>query len=77
MHLPREHGDAVIIGASSLKHIEQNLIDLEKGPLCTYDHLPLRAFRNDSAFCYPADDVVAALDEAWKTVKGVSIIYYQ
>ncbi|KAI3479229.1 hypothetical protein L1887_58660 [Cichorium endivia] len=27
------HGDAVIIGASSTKHIEQNLIDLEKGPL--------------------------------------------
>ncbi|KAJ7087330.1 Aldo/keto reductase [Mycena belliarum] len=29
----REHGDAVLIGASSLNHIEQNLIDLEKGPL--------------------------------------------
>ncbi|PCH42898.1 hypothetical protein WOLCODRAFT_152953 [Wolfiporia cocos MD-104 SS10] len=31
--MKREYGDAVIIGASSLKHIEQNLIDLEKGPL--------------------------------------------
>ncbi|PPQ75579.1 hypothetical protein CVT26_012682 [Gymnopilus dilepis] len=31
--LKREHGDAVIIGGSSLKHIEQNLVDLEKGPL--------------------------------------------
>ncbi|EPS99222.1 hypothetical protein FOMPIDRAFT_1030941 [Fomitopsis schrenkii] len=31
--LKREHGDAVIIGASSLKHIEQNLVDQEKGPL--------------------------------------------
>lgn len=31
--LKREHGDAVLIGASSLNHIEQNLIDLEKGPL--------------------------------------------
>ncbi|GJE95534.1 aldo/keto reductase [Phanerochaete sordida] len=31
--LRREHGDAIIIGASSLKHVEQNLIDLEKGPL--------------------------------------------
>jgi len=31
--LKREHGDAVLIGASSLKHIEENLIDLEKGPL--------------------------------------------
>ncbi|KAH8929889.1 Aldo/keto reductase [Atractiella rhizophila] len=29
----KEHGDAVIIGASSTKHIEQNLKDLEKGPL--------------------------------------------
>ncbi|KAF7345493.1 Aflatoxin B1 aldehyde reductase member 3 [Mycena venus] len=26
-------GDAVLIGGSSLKHIEENLIDLEKGPL--------------------------------------------
>ncbi|KAI7156646.1 Aldo/keto reductase [Hortaea werneckii] len=31
--LKRENGDAIIIGASSTKHIEQNLIDLEKGPL--------------------------------------------
>jgi len=31
--LSRDHGDAVLIGASSLKHIEQNLLDLEKGPL--------------------------------------------
>ncbi|KZV72566.1 Aldo/keto reductase [Peniophora sp. CONT] len=31
--LKRELGDAVIIGASSTKHLEQNLIDLEKGPL--------------------------------------------
>ncbi|KIP06781.1 hypothetical protein PHLGIDRAFT_19377 [Phlebiopsis gigantea 11061_1 CR5-6] len=31
--MKREHGDAIIIGASSLNHIEQNLIDLEKGPL--------------------------------------------
>jgi aryl-alcohol dehydrogenase-like predicted oxidoreductase len=26
-------GDAVIIGASSTKHREENLVDLEKGPL--------------------------------------------
>lgn len=32
-YLKREYGDTVIIGASSLKHIEQNLFDLEKGPL--------------------------------------------
>ncbi|KAF8504141.1 Aldo/keto reductase [Hysterangium stoloniferum] len=31
--LRKEHGDAVIIGASSVAHIAQNLIDLEKGPL--------------------------------------------
>ncbi|CAL1697781.1 unnamed protein product [Somion occarium] len=31
--LKREFGDAIIIGASSLEHIEQNLVDLEKGPL--------------------------------------------
>ncbi|KAJ7684994.1 Aldo/keto reductase [Mycena polygramma] len=31
--LKREYGDSVLIGASSLEHIEQNLIDLEKGPL--------------------------------------------
>ncbi|KAH9837918.1 NADP-dependent oxidoreductase domain-containing protein [Rhodofomes roseus] len=31
--LKSEYGDAVIIGASSLNHIEQNMLDLEKGPL--------------------------------------------
>ncbi|KAI0776653.1 Aldo/keto reductase [Trametes elegans] len=31
--LEREHGDAVLIGASSVNHIEQNLLDLEKGLL--------------------------------------------
>ncbi|KAJ7124547.1 Aldo/keto reductase [Mycena epipterygia] len=31
--MSREHGDSVLIGASSLNHIEQNLVDLEKGPL--------------------------------------------
>ncbi|KAK9236968.1 NADP-dependent oxidoreductase domain-containing protein [Lipomyces kononenkoae] len=31
--LRRELGDAVIIGASSTKHLQENLIDLEKGPL--------------------------------------------
>ncbi|KAI0633852.1 Aldo/keto reductase [Trametes polyzona] len=31
--LKREYGDAVLIGASSVKHIEENLVDLEKGPL--------------------------------------------
>lgn len=31
--MKREHGDSVIIGASSVKHLQQNLDDLEKGPL--------------------------------------------
>ncbi|TFK32310.1 Aldo/keto reductase [Crucibulum laeve] len=31
--LRREHGDAILIGASRLSHIKQNLLDLEKGPL--------------------------------------------
>jgi len=31
--LKRDKGDAVIIGASSVSHLEQNLADLEKGPL--------------------------------------------
>ncbi|KAI0351262.1 Aldo/keto reductase [Trametes cingulata] len=31
--MKREYGDAVLIGASSVKHIEENLNDLEKGPL--------------------------------------------
>ena len=31
--LKREHGDAIIIGASNAKQLEQNLVDLEKGPL--------------------------------------------
>ncbi|KAF7345566.1 Aflatoxin B1 aldehyde reductase member 3 [Mycena venus] len=33
--LRREFGDALIIGGSSAKQIEENLIDLEKGPLPT------------------------------------------
>ncbi|KAH7869320.1 Aldo/keto reductase [Lentinula edodes] len=31
--MKREYGDTILIGASSLEHIRQNLIDLEKGPL--------------------------------------------
>lgn len=31
--LKRAHGDAIIIGASSVKHLEENMVDLEKGPL--------------------------------------------
>jgi len=31
--LSREKGDAILIGASSIEHLESNLVDLEKGPL--------------------------------------------
>jgi aflatoxin B1 aldehyde reductase len=31
--MKKESGDAVIIGASNVAHIQQNLVDLEKGPL--------------------------------------------
>ncbi|KAH8434849.1 aldo/keto reductase family protein [Aspergillus melleus] len=31
--LRREFDDAIIVGASSVKHLESNLVDLEKGPL--------------------------------------------
>jgi len=31
--LKKDNGDAVIIGASSTRHLEENLVDLEKGPL--------------------------------------------
>ncbi|EAW14959.1 aldo/keto reductase family protein [Aspergillus clavatus NRRL 1] len=31
--LREERGDAIVVGASSVKHLEDNLADLEKGPL--------------------------------------------
>lgn len=31
--LKKEKGDAIIIGASSVQHMEENMVDLEKGPL--------------------------------------------
>jgi len=31
--LSKEHGDAIIIGASSSEQLEKNLVDFEKGPL--------------------------------------------
>ncbi|KJA27233.1 hypothetical protein HYPSUDRAFT_35851 [Hypholoma sublateritium FD-334 SS-4] len=55
--LRRAHGDAVIIGASRLAHIEENLVDLEKGPL--------------------PDEVVQALDEAWRAVEPYTTRYYR
>jgi aflatoxin B1 aldehyde reductase len=54
--LKSELGDAIIIGASSNTHLEENLKDFEKGPL--------------------PEDVVLALDEAWKISKGNVWNYY-
>ena len=31
--LKRENGDAIIIGASTVSHMEENMVDLEKSPL--------------------------------------------
>lgn len=31
--MKKEKNDAIIVGASSVKHLEENLVDLEKGPL--------------------------------------------
>ena len=31
--LSKEKGDAILVGASSVGHLESNLQDLEKGPL--------------------------------------------
>ncbi len=31
--MKKEKNDAIIIGASNVKHLEENLVDLEKGPL--------------------------------------------
>lgn len=54
--MKREYDDAVIIGASSKKHIEENLVDLEKGPL--------------------PEEVVQALDDAWKSVQTFATNYW-
>ena len=43
--LKRAHGDAVLIGASSVEHVEQNLADLEKGPLRESSPLVFRRVR--------------------------------
>lgn len=72
--LKKEHGDAIIIGASSTKHIEQNLIDLEKGPLREYCLVTNR-------MCSPTDgsvaeEVVNVLDDAWKLVSVVATDYW-
>ncbi|KAK9319341.1 NADP-dependent oxidoreductase domain-containing protein [Lipomyces orientalis] len=54
--LKKELGDAIIVGASSAKQLEQNLVDIEK------DVLP--------------EEVVQALDAAWRHVRGVVPRYW-
>ncbi|CCG82151.1 putative Aflatoxin B1-aldehyde reductase [Taphrina deformans PYCC 5710] len=52
----RGGNDGIIIGASSVAHLESNLRDFEEGPL--------------------PDNVVAALDDAWRTVKADTPNYW-
>ncbi|CDO69955.1 hypothetical protein BN946_scf184836.g29 [Trametes cinnabarina] len=63
--LSREKGDAVLIGASSIAHVEQNLLDLEKGPL------PAQL-----SFMHAAEEVVQALDEVWLSVSPYATDYF-
>ena len=75
--LKRELGDAVIIGASKIEHIEQNLIDLEKGPLreSTYSAVSQQLLIAEYSR-FAAEEVVKALDEAWADVKGCASNYW-
>ncbi|KAH9856175.1 hypothetical protein C2E23DRAFT_505661 [Lenzites betulinus] len=72
--LRREHGDAVLIGASSVAHIEQNLKDLEKGPLREWSSLKGLIVMLIMGFV--ADEVVKALDDAWLAVMPYSSAYF-
>ncbi|KAJ5946753.1 Aldo/keto reductase [Penicillium verhagenii] len=54
--LKGEIGDGIIIGASNLKHLEQNLEALKKGPL--------------------PEEVVEAINEGWRVVRGKELIYW-
>ena len=77
MMYERAISDVVIIGASKIEHIEQNLIDLEKGPLreSTYSAVSQQLLiAEDSRFA--DEDVVKALDEAWADVKGCASNYW-
>jgi hypothetical protein len=53
----------------------QNLVDLEKGPLREFVHCPADQY-SVSIHMRIADDVLAALDEAWAPVKGSSSSYF-
>ncbi|KAK6525324.1 hypothetical protein TWF694_005467 [Orbilia ellipsospora] len=63
--LKKDLGDAIIIGVSSLNHLESNLQDVEKGPLPEdVEKGPL------------PEDVVQAIDAAWGVVKGATFQYF-
>ena len=76
--MKREYGDSVLIGASSTKHIEQNLIDLEKGPLRESLGIPdLRVDTEVRTDVYPvAEEVLKVLDEAWLSVMPFAKEYF-
>ncbi|CAK5274714.1 unnamed protein product [Mycena citricolor] len=70
--MKREHGDSILIGASRKSHLEQNLVDLEKGPLRESACQP----RCISLTLILAEEVVKVLDDMWDTkLKGVCSSY--
>ena len=74
--LKREYGDSVIIGASSLKHIKENLEDLEKGPLRESYAAEVMIWHWYIIFFRQAEEVVKVLDQAWEIVKSCATQYY-
>ena len=76
--LKGEHGDAILIGVSSVEQAEQNLLDLEKGPLRALLCIPDCSSMDPCADVvgFPAEDVVQALDEAWKDRESQAEVYY-
>lgn len=79
--LSRDKGDNILIGASSVKHVESNLVDLEKGPLPqdgALALLPLLACEVDGIdSSLPVIAVLDALDKAWDLVKEVASPYHR
>jgi len=75
--LSREKGDAILIGASSVEHLESNLVDLEKGHLPQDGEFELLLFtlgsrEADHVCTRSTKTVVDILDESWDLVKSVA-----
>ncbi|KAF7295096.1 Aldo-ket-red domain-containing protein [Mycena indigotica] len=70
--MAREHGDSIIIGASNLTHIQQNLLDLEKGPLRETSLVPTTVGSPSTA-----KEVLTVLDEAWAAVAPLATDYFK